>query len=270
MVEATMIKGYVTIPDGQMHYRSEGTGEPLLLFHMAPMSSLEFESLIPLLAGKYRVIAPDMLGHGESSDPPHDYTIREFGEAAVKFMDALGIKKAHIAGNHTGSIVALYVAAEHPERVNKLIVSGENLTSREKILETIELLKKMPMSRNLPMDEEGKFLQGAWANYKPLMAPGAPLTLRFKPFILGLTARLRKYDVHMAAYNGMLENRLPRVKQPLLIFSGDRDLFFKKEEMDAASGKFKCKTAVIEGAGAMIMWEKPEEVAKVFLDFLGK
>jgi pimeloyl-ACP methyl ester carboxylesterase len=235
---------------------------------MAPMSSLEFEALIPLLSKDFRVIAPDMLGHGESSDPPREYSIRELGEATIKFMDALGIKQAHVAGNHTGSILALYIAVEHPNRVKKLIVSGENLTSRAKILETIELLKKMPMTRNLPMDDEGKFLQGAWANYKPLMAPGSATELRFKPFLGGLTARLRKFDVHMAAYNGMLEERLPKVKQPLLIFSGDRDLFFKQDEFDAAPAKYGCKTALIKDAGAMIMWEKPTQVAEVFLKFL--
>jgi len=232
------------------------------------MSSVEFGDVIPLLGQHYRVIAPDMLGHGESSDPPREYSIAEFGEATLRFMDGLGIRRAHVGGNHTGSTVALYLAVEHPARVNKVIVSAENLAPREKVLEAIERLKSMPMSRDLPMDQEGAFLQRAWGNYRPLLAPGAPLSLRFRPFITGLAARLRKYDVHMAAYQAMLENRLPRVKQPMLIFSGDHDLFFNREAMTAAAGRYHCKTAIIEGAGSMIMWEKPEAVAKVFLDFL--
>jgi pimeloyl-ACP methyl ester carboxylesterase len=263
-----MKKGYVDIPEGQIHYRTEGSGEPLFLFHMAPMSSLEFESVIPLLSNDFRVIAPDMLGHGQSSDLTREYSVADYGEATVKFMDALGIRQAYLMGNHTGSVVALYIAVEHPQRVKKLIVSGENLTSRARVLEAIDMLKKMPMSRNVQMDEEGKFLQGAWANYKPLMAPGSPLEVRFKPFLGGLTARLRKFDAHLAAYNAMLEDRLTKVKQPTLVFSGDRDLFFKQEEMDAAPAKYGCQTAVIRDAGSMIMWEKPAEVAEVLRKFL--
>jgi len=263
-------KGYVNTTQGQVHYRTEGDGEPLLLFHMSPLCSLEFSAMMPFLGRQYRVVAPDMLGHGESSDPPREYTFDEYAEATLQFMDAMGIKKAHLGGNHTGGAIALYLAVQHPERVDKLLISGECLTSRDRILAAIESLKKSRLSRDLPMDEEGRFLVEAWARYKPL-APNAPLPVRYRPFVIGLSARLRPYDVHMAVYLGMLEDdRLPKVKQPMLIYSGDRDLFFDKSVMDRAGKSLPtCRTAIIEGAGAMICFEKPEELSKVFLDFLG-
>jgi pimeloyl-ACP methyl ester carboxylesterase len=263
-----MKKGYVNIPEGQIHYRTEGSGPPLLLFHMAPMSSEEFNDLIPLLSGKYQVVAPDLPGHGESSDPPHEYAVAEYSRAILAFMDALRIRKAHLAGNHTGSTVALYLATEHPDRVERLIVSGENLMPREKVQEAIDAFKKTPMLRDMPMDEEGKFLQTAWVVYRSLLAPGAPLPTRFRPFIIGLKSRLHGYDAHLAAYNAMLEGRLARVKQPMLIFSGDKDLYFNRKDLEEAAVKYHCQVAVIQGASIMSMWEKPAEVARAFLDFL--
>ena len=72
-----MRKGYIDIPEGQIHYRTAGNGEPVLLLHMTAQSSMEFESIIPILAKSYRVVAMDTLGHGNSDNPPGGFRIEE-------------------------------------------------------------------------------------------------------------------------------------------------------------------------------------------------
>ena len=264
-----MKKGYIDVPEGQIHYRTEGSGEPLILLHQAPLSSAEFNDVIPILSRHYWVIAPDMLGHGNSDDPPREYEVEDFTRSAIQFMEAIGIEEAILAGNHTGSALALSIAVNYPERVKKLVLSGETLTSPEEIHAFLEMIKAKPMSRDLPMTEDGSFLVEAWERYKGL-APGSEPAVRFKAFIIGLAARVRPYDVHFAVFRWMeMENRLPQVKCPVLIFSGDKDLFFSRERMESAKNSIpNCEIAIIEGAGAMVCFQKPREWAQAVLAFL--
>jgi pimeloyl-ACP methyl ester carboxylesterase len=267
--ELAMKKGYVTLPEGQMHYRAEGEGEPLLLLHQAPLSGVEFQDIIPLLSRDFTVIAPDLPGHGQSDDLPREYGVEDYARSVVHFMDALGIKKTNLGGNHTGSAVSMSIAVDYPDRVKKLILSGESLIGTSEITAFLKMLESRPMSRDIPMDEAGRFLVEAWERYKAL-APAAPLEVRFKPFVIGLAARLRRYDAHLPVFKWMAtEDRLPKIKVPTLIFSGDKDIFFNRAVMLAAGERIPgCQVAIIEGGGAMVCFEKPKEVAEVFLRFL--
>ena len=65
-----MKRAYINIPMGQIHYRIDGRGEVLILLHQATLASDEYSEMIPLLADKFQVIAPDIPGHGNSVKPP--------------------------------------------------------------------------------------------------------------------------------------------------------------------------------------------------------
>ena len=64
-----MKRGYADTPEGQVHYRTEGNGEPLLLLHKAGLSSDEFTEMLPFLGKKFQVIAMDVLGYGNTDLP---------------------------------------------------------------------------------------------------------------------------------------------------------------------------------------------------------
>ena len=264
-----MKKAYVSIPEGQIHYRTEGEGEPLLLFHQAPMSSTEWEDVIPVLSKHYCVVAPDMIGHGNSDDPPREYEMEDFTRTTLQFMDALGIKKAIVGGNHSGAALALSIAVNAPERVSKLMMSCEMLVSCVEIDAFLEKLKTKPMSRDLPMTADGSFLAEAWERYKPL-APLAPLAVRFKPFIIGQAARLRPYDAHYAVFRWMSKaDHLPQVKCPTLVFGAEHDLFFSIPLLESALKRIAdCQIAVIKEGGALCAFEKPQELGAAMLNFL--
>ena len=65
-----MKRAYADIPEGQIFYRFEGSGEPVLLLHAGVTSSGEYIKVIPFLSKNYRVIAPDFLGNGDSDPAP--------------------------------------------------------------------------------------------------------------------------------------------------------------------------------------------------------
>ncbi|MFD0663505.1 alpha/beta fold hydrolase [Thermocatellispora tengchongensis] len=81
--------------------------------------------VVPELAGRFRVLAPDMAGFGHSERPgPAAYGLEAWSAQLVGLLDALGVARAHIVGNSFGGAIALHVAAHHPERVGKLVLMG--------------------------------------------------------------------------------------------------------------------------------------------------
>jgi pimeloyl-ACP methyl ester carboxylesterase len=118
-----MRRGYADTPQGQIHYTTAGEGEPLLLLHKTG-SSRQYGRLMPLLAGRYRVFAPDNLGSGNSDPLPPNVTISDMACSIIDAMDFLGLEKAHVFGFHTGNKIAAEMAAAWPSRVDNLILCG--------------------------------------------------------------------------------------------------------------------------------------------------
>jgi pimeloyl-ACP methyl ester carboxylesterase len=118
-----MKRGYADTPNGQIHYMTAGEGEPLLLLHMTG-SSRQYWKLMPLLAERYRIFAPDNLGSGNSDPLPPHVSIADMASSIIDFMDVLGIDKTHIFGFHTGNKIATEMAAAWPSRVENLILCG--------------------------------------------------------------------------------------------------------------------------------------------------
>jgi len=118
------------VVDGlDIFYREAGPKNApcVLLLHGFPSSSHQFRNLIPLLADKYRVVAPDFPGYGESSSPPADkfpYTCDSFTNVTEAFTEKLGLKSYAIYLHDIGSSVGFRLAARHPERVTGLIIQN--------------------------------------------------------------------------------------------------------------------------------------------------
>ena len=110
-----------------MYYQEQGAGAPLLLLHGNGEDGTYFVHQMDAFAQHYRVIAVDTRGHGRSPRGTAAFTIRQFAEDLLDFMDALHLEKAHILGFSDGGNIALTFALRHPERVDRLILNGANL-----------------------------------------------------------------------------------------------------------------------------------------------
>src|SRR5258708_36866842 len=104
----------------------KGEGKGVILLHGGGGHAETWvRNLIPLSA-KFRVLASDYLGHGYTDKPKISYSLDAFSKHLLDFMDAAGIKKAHLVGESQGGQISVLTAYEHPERVDKLglIVGG--------------------------------------------------------------------------------------------------------------------------------------------------
>lgn len=114
---------FLNIDGVRIHYRDEGTGPPLVLIHANFSSLLGWDDWVEVLKTRHRVIRFDMTGHGLTGpDPAGDYSLERTVELAGLFVDALSLKRFSIAGTSLGGTVALHYAADHPERIDRLIL----------------------------------------------------------------------------------------------------------------------------------------------------
>ena len=109
------------------HYVEAGAGEPLILLHGNGEESGYFVHQMTPFSRHFRVIAPDTRGHGRTPRGDAPFTIRQFADDLLAFLDAQGIGKADILGFSDGGNIAMVFAMKHPERVRRLILDGANL-----------------------------------------------------------------------------------------------------------------------------------------------
>ncbi len=109
------------------HYIDQGSGKPLILLHGNGQNGGYFKKQIAFFSEYYHVYAPDTRGHGRTPRGEKPFTIRQFADDLLKFMDDLGIRRAHILGFSDGGNIAMVFALAYPERVDRLILNGANM-----------------------------------------------------------------------------------------------------------------------------------------------
>jgi pimeloyl-ACP methyl ester carboxylesterase len=256
-----MKRAYADIPEGQIFYRTEGSGEPVLLLHAGVTSSGEYIKVIPFLSKKYRVIAPDFLGNGDSDPAPLAYDIIDHARTMVHLMDSLGIKKAAVVGQHVGAKIGLEMAVTWPERVSKLVLSSPNYPEAE----DEKSVKDPPnfMGR-VEIKADGSHLMEWW---RRSALWGHPLDITHDRAVEYVKAGPRGEEIHWAGGAYDPRPRLPLVKCPTLVFSATHDPFCGMAETvhKLTPGS---KLIILENGPIDIDRLWPKEFAGVVLNFL--
>ena len=107
---------------GRTHYLEAGAGPVIVLMHSNGNSAYEYEDVMPILSKSYRVIAVDYPGHGDSEPLKRHYSVEDYADFTVAFMDALNIPKASVLGSSIGGAVAVDLGVRHADRIEKLFV----------------------------------------------------------------------------------------------------------------------------------------------------
>lgn len=110
-------------------YVEKGQGEPLILLHGNGESCAYFEHQMDPFSARYHVYALDTRGHGKTPRGERPFTIRQFAEDLLGFLDERRIDRAHLLGFSDGGNIAMVFAMRHPDRVGRLILNGANLNA---------------------------------------------------------------------------------------------------------------------------------------------
>jgi pimeloyl-ACP methyl ester carboxylesterase len=119
----TFTSRYVDTGDLRLHAVTGGQGPPLLLVHGWPQTWYAWRMLMPALARDFSVVAVDQRGIGLSDKPRDGYDTGTLAGDLVRLMDALGHQRFALYGTDTGMTIAYALAADHPDRVDRLVVS---------------------------------------------------------------------------------------------------------------------------------------------------
>ena len=207
----------VQVEGHRVHYLAEGpaSGPVVVLVHGLGGSAENWRNLAPYLAkAGFRVYIPDLLGYGRSDKPADfSYTVRDEAAVVVGFMDALGLKQVELGGWSMGGWIAEIVAAEHPERVSRLM-----------LFDAAGLNEKPDWNTDL-------FTPTTAAELDELDA----LLMPHPPQVPGFVARdivraigkdgwvIKRAMAAMLTARDVTDNLLPQLKMPVLIVWGDLD-----------------------------------------------
>lgn len=115
--------GWARLSAVAMHYLTAGAGDPVVLLHGWPQTSHEWRRVMPLLAQRHRVFAPDLRGLGDTTRPQDGYDARTVAaDVAELVMQHLGIERFHLVGHDWGGPVAFALACQHVPAVRTLTV----------------------------------------------------------------------------------------------------------------------------------------------------
>ena len=121
----------ISLHGHRVAYRSAGSGPVIMLAHGITSTSGTWERVLPALAERFTVIAPDLLGHGESAKPRGDYSLGAYASGLRDILVALGHDKATFVGHSLGGGVAMQLAYQFPERCERLVLVSSGGLGRE-------------------------------------------------------------------------------------------------------------------------------------------
>jgi pimeloyl-ACP methyl ester carboxylesterase len=115
---------YAEVNGINLYYETHGTGRPLVLLHGGLGSGEMFGPVLPALAERHQVIAPDLQGHGRTADIDRPIDVRFMADDVAALIGHLGLEKPDVVGYSLGGGVALHTAARHPDAVRRLVAGS--------------------------------------------------------------------------------------------------------------------------------------------------
>jgi len=256
-------RGYVDTPKGQIHFRVCGTGRPVLLLHQTPRSSDEYSDVLPLLGRWFQAIAMDTVGFGDSYRFEGEMTIERLAEGVLDLLDAMNIGCVSLVGHHTGAVIAVEVAATHPERVEKLVLSGcpyIDEIEREK-------RKNKKVIDSYVSKEDGSHLLELWEGRRPFYPRGRPDILdRF--IVDALRAGKNAAEGHIAVSKYRMEDKLWRIICPTLLVAGTADPFAYPHLEKLHKIIRNSRVVAVDGGTVAMPEQMPDIFAEIVANFL--
>ncbi len=271
---------FLTLHGQRLAYLEAGQGPPLLLIHGIAEAAWAWEVIIPALARKHRVIAPDLLGHGRSAKPRGDYSLGNQATLMRDLMISLDIDHATLVGHSLGGGITMQFAYQYPERCERMVLIasgglGQDVTFvlRSLGLPGADLVAPLVLSNTT----RGMMLGVArWLGRRGMKpSPGQKAMWRS---YAGLTEPATR-AAFIATVRAVIDQRGQRVSalerlylaksMPTLLLWGEKDRIIPVSHARSAHEEMPgSRLEVIDDAGHFVQLERPQRVAELILDFL--
>lgn len=270
---------FLELHGDRVAFRDQGEGEVLLLIHGMAGSSETWRSVIPPLAKKFRVIAPDLLGHGESAKPRTDYSLGAFAVWLRDFLDELGVSRATVIGHSLGGGVAMQFVYQHPDYAQRLILIssgglGPDVGWVLRLLSAPGAELVLPVIAPTPVLSVGNKLR-SWLRGAGIQSPrGAELWNAYSSLSDGETRQsFLKTLRSVVDYRGQAVSALNRLRLreelPVMAIWGERDGIIPVDHAYAAQeARTDARLEVLPDVGHFAQVEAPMRVVELIEDFI--
>ncbi len=271
---------WTTVHGHDVAYRQAGSGPVLVMVHGIAGSSGTWVPAMPLLAERFTVIAPDLLGHGESAKPRGDYSLGAYASGIRDLLGVLGHDRATIVGHSLGGGVAMQFAYQFPHMAERLVLVCSGGLGKE--VNPLLRALSLPGTEYLLPAVLAPQLHGVVARFGGLLGR---VGLRADPFLTEVWAawsrltdvRAQRAFIHtiravidVAGQRVSARDRLYLAHEiPTMIIWGDRDAVIPVSHGHIAHELIPgSRLEVIEGAGHFLPIERPELIDRLLRDFI--
>ncbi len=210
----------------RIHFHERGAGAPVIFCHGSGPGASGLSnfsgSLDALAEAGLRALAPDLLGYGHSSKPTDvGYTLATHADAMVRFADALDLSRFSLVGNSLGGAIALQIALDHPDRVDRLVLMAPGgLEDKDRYMEMRSIRRMMRMIYGPEgITQTGMEKVFSLQVHDPALVPHDVIAARTQ------VALDQPRHVFETLRVPNLSDRLPDITQPTLVLWGREDQF---------------------------------------------
>jgi len=256
-----------------VRYVRSGQGPPLVLVHGLAASVYSWSEVLAELAKRHDVVAVDLPGFGGSEMPP-DLTFAAYPPTVLGLMDQLGLARASLVGNSMGGAAAAAIAADHPDRVERLVLidsAGLNLAPKDRpaVLRLVgalpgAVLERLPVRRALTrLALPQVFFDPRLVTEERFEEYLAPLLRRGA--VVSLSSLLSTPHADAAQFQALLR----RIRAPTLILWGREDRWIPVAQADRFAAAIpNARLTILAGCGHLPQEERPLETAALVASFL--
>jgi pimeloyl-ACP methyl ester carboxylesterase len=257
----------VRVDDIDVACTEYGEGEPLFMV-TAYSTTMDMwdPRFVERLASKYKVIVFDNRGLGDTTEGDAPWSIDRFATDTTRLIEALGYDKANVLGWSLGGDIALSLAVNFPEKVDRMVIYAGDCGGPEKIEapKYRAVLKEVISNAHVPFEWAfAALFPIEWMNDHPDYWRTFPFPReRIRP--LNIARQNRAYEDWQGAYE-----ELPAIKNPVLIVTGTEDVSTPPENADILAEKIEGSRLIrFEGAGHGLMYQYPDRLADAVIEFL--
>jgi pimeloyl-ACP methyl ester carboxylesterase len=228
---------YVELGAVRTWYDEHGDGSPLVLLHGGLVDARFFEPNLGPLAERFHVYTPERRGHGHSPDVEGPITYQLMADDTIAFLDAVVAGPADLVGHSDGAVVAMLMAMQRPELVNRLVMMSGGFDKSGEAVPDMEF----------DVDQVVQFLGTAYGEVSPDGEGHFPVVVA-------------KIGEMMRTEPAMDVSELARVTQRSLVVFADDDLMTLRHAVDMYDALPDAELAVVPGTSHFLTQEKPHLV----------
>jgi pimeloyl-ACP methyl ester carboxylesterase len=279
-------KRHAQVGEARIAYVDVGGGPVVLLLHGCPFSSFVWRTVIARLRGRFRCVAPDLLGLGDTETPVGaDWSLPGQVDAVLGLLDSLGITECAVVGHDQGGAIAQLLAARDPDRITGLVLANVEAYDNWPSVE------ELPFVRATQLPVVGRVVLWAWSRrplFRLALAAGKAVhdrSVLTDELVDGYIAanlsdahRRAKTRRFLAAQLDPVNQRhtmavveqLRRFDRPTMVLWGAADVHFgpqwgERLYRDIPGAQ---RLELLPDVGHLLMEERPEKVAALIQDFL--